>query len=370
MIISAITEDDSRNVKLPEWLENELPEIPAPLVVDFTDEAVEFLEISEVLSPSEFEHKSLIDEYSFDEIEGINEYNANEDSDEDSDSDDDELPEVDNAKKVHREKLQLIANSALFCIRSFDGSEDETNLTLEEAYEKARTGDRSERNSKFSDRLSEFFDRGMGKSSIFVPMTNGGSRMFILIPQDSRRSSLEYNYVMFQKYAEAYLKNPTDFELAYTFVDHHPAFWIKEYLPKDLAHDAETPKTFDWKTGSHAMSLWCVPSFNNGKTTWMMEAGQHTPDYRSHYHDFNLDVYAETVEEAFIIMAEKLNKFFNLDGTNREETEDEPSELRDMLTDRMASWEESLLKSEEEAKEIQKDESYQKLKDDLEEFEK
>lgn len=130
-----------------------------------------------------------------------------------------------------------------------------------------------------------------------------------------------------------YREDPSDFMNAYDFIDRHPAFWTKM-----TPHDAEN-KTLDWNTAGYASKIWAVPSrLKDGRIGWMMEGGSHVgPEYVSHYHDLRLDVYGDSIEDCYIQLAAKLDKFFDIDGSERENVDYKKSELELVLEERLAS---------------------------------
>lgn len=175
------------------------------------------------------------------------------------------------------------------------------------------------------------------------------STMVVTTSDESRLMLLEYSYKSFLETAEKYREDPSNFRNAYSFVVDHPAFWIKpekfQKLDKDDSSESENTKwrrNYDWKT-SCDQDVWTAPLFNKDKKTgelkhcWALEIGGHiTDEYLYRYHDLRLDVYADTIEEAYVILAEKVNKFFNDDGTEKENVEYEKSALELELEERVA----------------------------------
>jgi hypothetical protein len=48
-----------------------------------------------------------------------------------------------------------------------------------------------------------------------------------------------------------------------------------------------------------------------------------------------LDIYAQTFEEAVVLLAQKVDKFFDIDGTERPDVEYEKSEIEKTLEERV-----------------------------------
>jgi hypothetical protein len=59
----------------------------------------------------------------------------------------------------------------------------------------------------------------------------------------------------------------------------------------------------------------------DGKVRIGLEGGSTVPRTTHHYHDYKLDVYADTFEEAYIAFAAKIHQHHDLDGTDRKATE-------------------------------------------------
>lgn len=158
-----------------------------------------------------------------------------------------------------------------------------------------------------------------------IPCENSDNRRVLFTSSEiDNLYSLMHKYNNFLKISEAYEKTPQDFMLSYSFIDSHPAFWIKE---EHYIKDA-TDKTFHWDK-NYAQKVWVCPTTDDeGNTVWMLEAGAHIePEYVDHYHDYRLDVWEPTIEQAYIKLAENVSKFFNTDGTEKENVPYEKSEL-------------------------------------------
>lgn len=122
---------------------------------------------------------------------------------------------------------------------------------------------------------------------------------------------LKYEYATWvQDTHPTWLKNQNDWVEAYNWLQKHPAFWYRN----------TKEKTFDWGQSEGLKTAWVYPYRDQKKKIHvLMEHGAHVePEYKSHYHDMRLDVRAKTVEKAYILLAKKVNKFFNPDGTERE----------------------------------------------------
>lgn len=151
---------------------------------------------------------------------------------------------------------------------------------------------------------------------VFGKSDEKGSRQLFASNPDARKlASFEETYNEFLKVAEKLGNNPGDFATAYNFVDAHPAFWNRP--------SKENPWT--WMTVGHCSAhngrLSLDPFFEeDGSYIWKIETGSHVDDdYSGRYYDYRLDSYGKTVEEAYINLAQLIDKFYNNDGTEKEE---------------------------------------------------
>ncbi|MEB4799392.1 hypothetical protein [Acinetobacter soli] len=144
---------------------------------------------------------------------------------------------------------------------------------------------------------------------------------------------------------QAYLTNPTDFLTAYRFIDTHPAFWT---VTGDLP-------SWHWNTRGHCQNVYhgAYNDEDDGKLVIYLETGSHLNKaedggklYQEHYHDYRLDVWADTFEQAFIELAAMVYKFFDHQGIERPDvTYIKPAwvlELQEIMTE-VKKWKEEEL---------------------------
>lgn len=169
---------------------------------------------------------------------------------------------------------------------------------------------------------------------ITVPDDSGNSRAYISSTEQSHLEILENAYNKWlTTVADEYLKHPSSFLKAYYFVDNHPCFWTRTMHPKENGwHDS-------WITSGHAQRLSQFVGYSEESPTGVsfnIEAGPHiSPEYVHHSHDLRLEVYGHSYEDAIVKLAAKIHKFYNLDGTAREDVEYEPSPLEKLLVERL-----------------------------------
>lgn len=152
-------------------------------------------------------------------------------------------------------------------------------------------------------------------SMIWGKKTKNGVRGLFSSSDEGNFKDLEEDYEEFLKLAEEYNNNPNDFKTVYRFVDTHPAFWNRPNI--------NLP--WYWMTEGHCAlhngKLTIEPLFKeDGSYAWVIETGAHVePEYTDRYHDYKLDSYGSTVEEAYIKLAENIAKFYNVDGTAKKD---------------------------------------------------
>lgn len=219
---------------------------------------------------------------------------------------------------------------------SWDSERDEFTATgldgtwerIEHVYDHIQSlGRRHEADFDESALTSPEVDSALGKDMVFLKSHKSHSRL--LIGPVNHRNIAFYHYYGFLRTAKAYIAEPSNFLLAYSFLENHPAFWTR--------HDPEK-YPYDWATSSGLSSLWVSPMVDDeGNTVIAMEHGSSVPpEYKTRYHDTALDVWAPTFEEAYIKLAAKLHKYFYLDGTKREDVPYIPQAWEVEVADRLA----------------------------------
>lgn len=176
---------------------------------------------------------------------------------------------------------------------------------------------------------------------ITIDSGDGWGRLFISSTEANSLNILENFYSSWITFAEnEYLQHTDDFLCSYYFVDRHPAFWTRD---KAYAEKAKGKVGWHdhWTTTGHTKRINHSVVFSENSPTrvsFNVETGPHiSPEYVMHSCDLRLEVYGESYEEAIIKLAEKIHKFYNLDGSARENVEYEKSPLEKLLIERLAS---------------------------------
>lgn len=171
---------------------------------------------------------------------------------------------------------------------------------------------------------------------IGIKTGNSCERTYISSTDWNSLSILENAYSSWIDFAtNRYPAAPHNFIDAYYFIDGHPALWTRE------KPSGESMNFDNWRTSGHAMRLWSAPFVSKESPTgiyFQLEAGPHVaPDYTYTSHDLRLDVSGTSYEDAIIQLAAKIDKFYDIDGTERPNVEHEPSGLELLLIERLAA---------------------------------
>lgn len=219
--------------------------------------------------------------------------------------------------------------------------------TLAEAHDEARAMDLGD--FIFSKKiLKKHKKKALSSTMISVPSgTKGFTRMLGMSTDDARLNSLKSAYAAFLKHDENWRNSP-NFYNSYFWLDAHPAFWTRM--------DWKTFNPWAWNTddfmGFHNGVRLYVYKSKKGKVSFQFEMGEHVSEsqewdednncyiltgaYKNHYFDPRLTVTAKTFEKAVIKAAKRLDKFYNTDGTAKENVDYEPSGEEIMIDDAVA----------------------------------
>lgn len=172
----------------------------------------------------------------------------------------------------------------------------------------------------------------------FYPVSKNFSGSLMSYTDAHRRGNLERAYVYARERQDAYFAAPDNFYNAYHFVDSHPVFWTHI-------------DGFDWATEGHCEKVNAYVMKHEGEVVVALETGAHVPNddvhtnsyaYTTHFHDYRLDVYGATFEEAFGKLAERVAYFFAPDGTELENRPHDKPAWVEKLEERVAEAEASL----------------------------
>lgn len=141
---------------------------------------------------------------------------------------------------------------------------------------------------------------------------DGTGRLLVSYTDQDKIYLLKQAMRQHQKLCEKYQQTPDDFYLAYNWLLGHPAFWYRR------EKDSDGP-TLEWVTDDGFHNMWTmVDREEDGHIVVVLEHGSAVPPARTvHYHDPRLDVVAPSFEDAYIQLARQVDKFFNLDGTDK-----------------------------------------------------
>lgn len=165
----------------------------------------------------------------------------------------------------------------------------------------------------FNEEVQEKFGIDRHTLGLTFPASKTSTGVIMSHTDQDRLRSLEGDFEDSLRHSLKYQADPSDFYNSYYLVDTHPVFW--------LCYDVEKSPWY-WRTTGHAETLSQYVDKNNGQIVIGLETGSHVePDFKGHYHDYRLDVYADTFENAFIELAAMVNKFHYPDGTDKLEVD-------------------------------------------------
>lgn len=205
----------------------------------------------------------------------------------------DELPEVRPVSYIDYDPMTMLFTY-----------EDEEFDTIMEAYKYASKNDKN----------FEYTEAALNTEGVSNHLYMGPTYNNIWIAPYTDQKYFNYLKMIYRKWLETdaeYRKNPKDWVLAYNWIQDHPAFWTRQ----------TDEKTWHWNT-SKGVRFYTTVFYNKKKPMVAFETGGHTPGYTETYHDLELDVYAKSFEKAYVKLAKRIDKFFNVDGTEKEGVRD------------------------------------------------
>ena len=177
-------------------------------------------------------------------------------------------------------------------------------------------------------------------NSVLVPAEDGMLQWCGSFTDRDRLGLIEYVWHNFQKLDLQWRRKP-NFLNSYNWLNGHPAFWVRA-----SNHFDKTINPWEWKTNGFLRDGKAVHldvMEHDGDAVFAFEAGAHVPDgrewiaednthiiitgvYQTHYRDLRMDVYADSYEDGIIKLAVLVDKFFNIDGSEKENVEYEKSQ--------------------------------------------
>lgn len=128
------------------------------------------------------------------------------------------------------------------------------------------------------------------------------------------REGVESTYRAWLSTAKEWIEDPQNPVKAYHFLDGHPSFWTfepsngtddaMEIMDRGEVTDLDAfMRASKLRTAGFARSFWKAIGGKNN--TYMMECGSAVPPLRAyHYHDIDVDAYAESFEACYVQTAE------------------------------------------------------------------
>lgn len=122
---------------------------------------------------------------------------------------------------------------------------------------------------------------------------------------------LKDEYLRFLELNERYLANPADWTVAYNWLEAHPLFWTRQ----------GSAPIWTWTTGFGLRDAWVTVS-DDGSTpvVWIEHGGRLEPDCRQHCLDHRLSSVGNTLEDAYVTLARKVNEYYDIEGNSRQDS--------------------------------------------------
>lgn len=138
----------------------------------------------------------------------------------------------------------------------------------------------------------------------------GSSRLLASFTTEDQVAKLKESYFTWlTKISIEYSIDPDDFFKAHNWLTFHPVFWRRMNLNNP----------FHWITDDglrdSSVSVWWDEE--NNKPGICLDAGEHKAPHYTHYSNDRFTFFASTYEEAIIMLAKEVNKFFDVDGVER-----------------------------------------------------
>lgn len=189
---------------------------------------------------------------------------------------------------------------------------DESETEFPSLNDALETIDNSELKIRFSDEFRAREDRqgNLMAQAVFVRSNSKSSRLLIEDYDAASILDLRESYHISQQAIDRFLAKPSDYFLAWDFIDKHPAFWLNNDIERFPYH---------WETdnGTQQMSQYVYQ--RNGETIIRLELGGHiSPTYKHTYGDYRLHPTGRTQEEALLKLAKRVHLVFHRDGTDRD----------------------------------------------------
>jgi len=257
----------------------------------------------------------------------------------------------------------FLDNTGLVCAEHPDGSISTFGEDLLEANDVLKSDDTDlvyadevyQRFSRLDCEVADKEDR-----AIWIPVDDGKAyRMIYPMTDDDRYHRLKWAWEEFQE-LDSVWRTDASFYNSWNWLDTHPAFWTRSY-----SYWSDTPKwkesmLWDWETEGYCQKIYVLAMHDeDGHVLVALELGAHVPNsdkylealeetvvvtdtYLEHYHDYRLNSYAATYEEAIIMAAKNVDKFFNTDGSEKHGVFYEPTEIEKELAKRIEETDEYL----------------------------
>lgn len=155
--------------------------------------------------------------------------------------------------------------------------------------------------------VTELTRFGSGTGGMFFQTLD--NRLLISHTQKDSADLLKAEYQQFLKTNESYLADPTNWALAYRWLQTHPAFWHRSSLESSF-----------WSTDQGLWDKWESVLINDdGEVEVLVEHGPWLDERTQSSLDHRLDAWGSSFEECYVKFAAKVHKYYGVDGFERPE---------------------------------------------------
>lgn len=188
-----------------------------------------------------------------------------------------------------------------------EGNDTEWN-SIEALYDSTKKSLRFDDNVENSPEVVQKMDQ-----FLFLQPKDGSGRLLMGRGDSEELVAVTYAYYQFLVAARAWYENPNDFFTSYEFLIRHPAFWHVETSTNPAVEDS-------WVTddGLKDLTIFTFVREADGKRYVGLEAGGTVRPQNNHFwRNDGMEIFKPTMDEAYIALAEALDKQYDLAGVPR-----------------------------------------------------
>ncbi|MBC9705998.1 MAG: hypothetical protein H9W81_13700 [Enterococcus sp.] len=204
-------------------------------------------------------------------------------------------------------KVTLLDNGK-FAMEGIDAEWDSVETLYDSTLKSLHFDDSVEKSSEVEHKMDQFLFLKAGE--------DGTSRLLMGRNANEELMSVAYAYYQFLVAARKWYQNPADFFASYDFLTRHPAFWHLEKSTNPVIGDS-------WVTddGLTDLTIFTFVREADGKHYVGLEAGGVVrPENTRFWRNDGMDIFAPTMDQAYIDLAAALDKQYDLAGNARDKS--------------------------------------------------